>query len=100
MFDWIVNTVSDITGWLGEGIGNLFHWLFSGLDSILVKVIGAFSSFWSLLDSIWDFGIGLVRSVGDLMTVFLPFLPSEVISVISLALLAVAIAGIYKRVKG
>ena len=100
MLSWISNAVGSISSWLGSGVSSFFHWLLSGLETVLIKVIDASSSFWSLLDSIWDFGIGLVRSVGDLMTVFLPFLPSEVTSVISLALLAVAIAGIYKRVKG
>lgn len=100
MFNWINNAVSSIGSWLGSGVGSVFKWLFSGIETILTKVIQAADSLWGLLDAIWDFAVGLIRPVMHLFAVFFPFLPAEVTTVISMALLAAAIAGIYKRVRG
>ena len=100
MLSWIGNAASNIGSWLGSGIGSLFQWLFGGIETILTKVVEALASFWELLDAIWDFTIGLIESLLHLFTVFFPFVPPEVSTVISLALVAVAIIGIYKRVRG
>lgn len=100
MLTWINNAVSSIGSWLGSGAGSVFKWLFSGIATILTKVINAADSLWGLLDAIWNFGVGLVNSVMRLFSAFFPFLPPEVTTVISMALLASAIAGIYKRVRG
>lgn len=100
MLTWINNAVSNISSWFGSGVSSIFKWLFSGIETILTKVINAADSLWGLLDAIWDFGVGLVQSLMHLFSVFFPFLPAEVTVVISMALLASAIAGIYKRVRG
>ena len=100
MLNWINNAVSSIGGWLGSGISSVFKWLFGGIWTILTKVVRAMDSLWGLLDAIWNFGVGLISSIMHLFSVFFPFLPAEVTAVISMALLAAAIAGIYKRVRG
>ena len=100
MLTWINNTVCNISSWLGSGVSSALKWLFSGIETILTKVINAADSLWGLLDAIWDFGVGLVQSLMHLFAVFFPFLPAEVTTVISMALFASAIAGIYKRVWG
>ena len=100
MLNWISNAVGSIGNWLGSGVSSLFKWLFTGIAAILTKVVQAMDSLWSLLDAIWDFAVGLIQSVMRLFGLFFPFLPAEVTAVISMALLAAAIAGIYKRVRG
>ena len=100
MLSWISNAVGDISGWLGEGLGSLFHWLLGGLETILTKIVYALDTFWSLLDAVWDFAVGMINSIMELFDVFFPFMPAEVTTVISLALLAAVIAGLYKRVRG
>lgn len=100
MFEWIGNAAGTIGSWLGSGIGSFFNWLLGGLNVILTKVINAARTFWDLLDSIWGFGVGLVDSILDLFAAFFPFFPPEVATVISLAFIAVLVAGIYKKVSG
>lgn len=100
MLDWISNAVGSIGSWLGSGIGSFFNWLLGGVEVILTKVINAARTFWDLLDSIWGFGVGLVESILELFAAFFPFFPPEVSTVISLAVVAVLVAGIYKKVSG
>ena len=100
MLTWINNVVGSISGWFGSGVSSVFKWLFTGIETILTKVINAADSLWGLLDAIWDFAVGLIQSLMHLFAVFFPFIPAEVTTVISMALLAAAIVGIYKRVRG
>lgn len=100
MLEWIGNAVGSIGSWLGSGIGKFFGWLFGGVEVIVTKVINAARTFWDLLDSIWNFGVGLINSILDLFAAFFPFLPPEVSTVISLAFIAVLVSGIYKKVSG
>lgn len=100
MFEWIGNAVDSIGSWLGSGIGSFFSWLLGGLEVIVTKVINAARTFWDLLDSIWNFGVGLLDSILGLFAAFFPFFPPEVSAVISLAFIAVLVAGIYKKVSG
>ena len=100
MLDWISNAAGSIRSWLGSGLGSFFKWLLGGVEVILTKVINAARTFWELLDSIWNFGVGLIDSLLELFSAFFPFVPPEVSSVISLAFIAVLVAGIYKKVSG
>ena len=100
MFEWISNAAGSIGSWLGSGLGSFFKWLLGGVEVILTKVINAARTFWDLLDSIWSFGVGLIDSLLELFSAFFPFVPPEVSSVISLAFIAVLVAGIYKKVSG
>jgi hypothetical protein len=99
MFSWIGNAVSDISSWLGDGVASLFNWLFGGLQILLTKLIDAFSGFWDVLDSLWEFAIGFKDSVFDLFTAFFPFVPAPVTTVIFAGFVAVLVAGIYKKVR-
>lgn len=100
MFKWIGNAVGNIASWLGDGIGSLFNWLFGGIGIVLTKLIDAANGFWDVLDSLWNFAVGFKDSLFGMFTVFFPFVPESVLAVISLGLLAVLLAGIYKRVRG
>ncbi len=100
MLDWISNAAGSIGSWLGSGIGSFFNWILGGLNIVLTKVIDAARTFWELLDSIWNFGVGLIDSLLELFSAFFPFVPPEVSSAISLAFIAVLVAGIYKKVSG
>jgi len=99
MTNWIENAGGSIGSWLGSGIGSFVKWLFGGLITVLEKVIEAADTFWDVLTSIWDFGVGFVTNIFDLFCVFFPFVPAPVMTVISLGLLAVLIAGIVKKAR-
>ena len=97
MLSWIGNAVSSIASWLGGGISKFFSWLLGGINTVLSKLVEASRVFWDLLDAIWDFLVGFKDS---LLSLFFPWIPAEVTAALSLALLAVVIAGVYKRVRG
>lgn len=100
MFGWIQDTVGNIAGWLGDGIASFFEWLFGGIITIVTKVVDAFNSIFDVLDGLWNFAIGLKDNLFGLVGAFLPFIPAPVLTVISLGLLAVLLAGIVKKVWG
>lgn len=99
MLSWISSAAGSIGSWLGSGLGSFFQWLFGGLETILTKVVRALDTFWDLMDAVWEFATGLIGSIMELFGVFFPFMPPEVVTVISLALLAAAVAGVYKHVR-
>ena len=99
MFGWIKDTVSSITGWLGSGIASLFDWLLGGLADIFTAIVDAANAFWDVLDGLWDFATGFKASLFSLVSAFFPFIPASVMTVISLGLLVVLIAGIVKKVR-
>ena len=100
MSNWLESATGSIGSWLGNGIGSFVKWLFGGLITVLEKVIEAADSFWDVLTSIWNFGVGFITNIFDLFSAFFPFVPAPVMIVINLGLLAVLIAGIIKRKKG
>ena len=99
MFGWIQETVSSIGSWLGDGIGALFDWLLGGIVDIFTKIVEASDSFFDVLESLWNFAVGFKDSIFGLFSAFFPFVPAPVMTVISLGLLAVLIAGIVKKVR-
>lgn len=100
MLSWIGQAVSSIGSWLGSGISSFFSWLLSGFNVVLSKLIDAAGVLWDLLDSLWDFAMGFKDSILDLFSSFFPFVPPEVTFVFSMALVAVVVAGFYKKVRG
>lgn len=100
MLSWIKTTVGSVVGWLGSGIGSLVGWLLGGIATIFTKIFQAANSFWSVLDSLWDFAVGFKDALFGLFTAFFPFVPAPVSTVIGLGLLAVLLAGIVRKVRG
>lgn len=100
MLDWIKNTVGNIIGWTGEGIGKVFGLFFDGIATIVTKVVDAAGGFWDVLDAIWDFAVGFVQSILNLFSAFFPFVPAPVSAVIGMGLTAVVIAGFVKKARG
>lgn len=99
MLTWISSAVGSIGSWLGSGIASLFDWLLGGLVTVFTKIVDAANGFWDVLDSLWNFAVGFKDSIFGLFSVFFPFIPESVMTVISLGLLAVLIAGIVKKVR-
>ena len=100
MFSWISNAVGKVASWLGDGVASFFDWLFNGIGQVLTKLIDAADGFWRVLTSLWNFAVSLKDTVSTLLSTYFPFIPAPVLSVILLGLVAVMIAGIYKKVKG
>lgn len=100
MLNWIGNAAGSIGQWLGDGIGNLFKWLFSGIQTIVMKILDASDGLFSVLDAIWGFAVGFVNNVLRLISAFFPFIPADVVIVISLGLFAIVAIGIYKKARG
>lgn len=94
--EWLGNAISAI----GSGIGSLISWLFSGLISVVSKVIRAVGGIFDLLDAVFDFFFGLKDTVVDLVGVLFPWIPSDVLAAISLGILSIVLAGIVKKVRG
>lgn len=99
MFGWIADTVGSIGEWLGDGIASFFDWLLGGIVTVLTAIVDAAASFFDVLDALWDFAVGFKDNLFGLFTAFFPFVPEAVVTVISLGLLAVLIAGIVKKVR-
>ena len=100
MFGWMQDAAGSIAGWLGEGVASFFEWLFGGLLTIVTKVVNACNNVFDVLDSLWNFAIGLKDNLFGLIGAFFPFVPEAVMTVISLGLLAILLAGIVKKVWG
>lgn len=99
MLSWISNAVSSIGSWLGSGIASLFDWLLGGIAAIFTRIVEAANGFWDVLESLWDFAVGFKDSIFGLFSAYFPFVPEPVMTVISLGLLSVLIAGIVKKVR-
>lgn len=99
MLGWLESAVSGIFSWLGNGLGSFFKWLLDGVVTIFTKVINAADGFLDVLDALWGFAIGFKDDLLILFTTFFPFVPAEVVTVISLGLIAVLIAGFVKKGK-
>lgn len=94
--DWLGSALSG----LGEGLVSILSWLFSGVLSVLAKILRAAGGIFDLLDSLWGFFVSIKDALLGLLTVFFPWVPAEVITVISLGFFAVLLAGIVKKVSG
>lgn len=100
MWDWISGVVYDVGSWLGSGISSLLEWLLGGIATIVTKVVDATDGFFHVLDSIWNFAVGFMESLLTLLSTLLPFIPEPVSAALTMAFLAVLIAGIVKKVRG
>ena len=87
--EWLGNAAQDVFGWLFNGIGTIFGAIFDGLNGIF-----------DVFDSVWGFILGLIDSVVSLVGVALPFVPPEVLTVITAALPVVLVVGIIKLIRG
>lgn len=92
--------LSAALGGLGSGLKAILSWLFSGLISIVTKAIRALDGIFDVLDSLWDFFVSIKDAAIGLMSAFFPWIPAQVMTVISLGFLAVLLAGIVKKVRG
>lgn len=99
MGDWLSRAVSSIGSWLGGGLSSFFNWLLGGIITIVTMIIDAAAGFWDVLEAIWDFAVGFKDSIFDLIGAFFPFIPEPVMTVLSLGLLAILIAGIVRKVR-
>lgn len=96
----MLNWLGDALMGLGEGLASLLSWVFSGLLSVVTKVLSAAGGVFDLLDALWGFFVGIKDSLLGLVAVFFPWIPPEVLTVISLGLFSVLLAGIVKKVRG
>lgn len=100
MWNWITGVVDDVSSWLGSGIASLVEWLLGGIETVVAKVVNAADGFFNVLDSIWNFAVGFMESVLTLLSTLLPFIPEPVSVALTLAFIAVLIAGIVKKARG
>lgn len=96
----MLDFLGDALSGLASGLQSILSWLFSGLISVVTKVIRALDGVFGVLDSLWDFFVSIKDAALGLMTAFFPWIPIEVMTVISLGFLAVLLAGIIKKVRG
>lgn len=96
----MLNWLGDALMGLGEGLASLLSWMFSGLLSVVTKVLSAAGGVFDLLDALWGFFVGIKDSILGLVSVIFPWIPPEVMTVVSLGLFAVLLAGIVKKVRG
>lgn len=94
---WLGNALQDIGSTLGSGVMSLLSWLFSGLLSVATKILVALGGVYDLLDAIIDFFIGVKDSILGLLPVLFPFVPEDVMLVISFGFLAIVLIPIIKR---
>lgn len=99
MDNWLTQAVGNIGSWLGSGLSSFFNWLLGGIITVVTMIIDAASGFWDVLEAIWDFAISFKDSIFDLIGAFFPFIPEPVMTVLSLGLLAILIAGIVRKVR-
>ena len=100
MLTWLGDALRGVTAAFGEGIGSLLSWLLSGLISVITRVINAAGGIFDLLDALFGFFVSIKDTLLGLLSVFFPFIPPEVVSVIGFGLFAVLLAGIVKKVSG
>lgn len=100
MWNWISNAVGSFTDWVGSGFAAVIEWLLGGLVDMFTIIVDAANGIWDVFESIWALGTGFIGSLINLVSVFFPFVPEPVATVIGAGLLAVLIAGIVKKVRG
>lgn len=99
MFNWIGDALKSAASWLGEGVSSILSWLLSGVISVLSKVIDAASGIFDLLDAIWGFVLTIKDLLFGLLPALFPWIPEDVLGVISAGFFAVLIAGFIKLVR-
>lgn len=100
MFAWIGSAIKGVASALGDGIASILSWLLSGVLSVLSKIIRAFGGVFGLLDAIWNFFVGIKDVFLELLGAFFPWIPEDVMTVITLGVGAVLISGLIKAVRG
>lgn len=100
LLGWLGDALKGAISFLGEGVVSILSWLLSGVLSVLTKVLNAAGGIFDLLDAIWGFFVSIKDSILGLLPAFFPWIPAEVMTVITLGLFAVLLAGIVKRVRG
>ena len=99
MFSWVENVGQQFAGWLGSGLGSFFQWIFNGVAEILTKLIDAADGIWGLFDAVWDLFVGFKDLILELLVLFFPFIPPEVMAVISWGMFAGAVFGVIKLIQ-
>lgn len=100
MFKWIGNAIKGVASAVGDGIASILSWLLSGLLSVLSKILRAFGGAFGLLDAIWDFFVEIKDTFIDLLAAFFPWIPEDVLTVLTLGLVAVLLAGVIRAIRG
>ena len=96
MLNWIGSALHG----LGEGISSILAWLFSGVISVITKCLNAAGGIFDLLDALWGFFVSIKDVLIGLLSLFFPWIPPEVLTVVGLGLFAILLAGIVKKVRG
>lgn len=100
MLDWLGSALGNAASALGEGVVSILSWLLSGLISVVTKILDAAGGIFDLLDALWGFFVSIKDSLLGLLPAFFPWIPAEVLTVISLGFFAILLAGIVKKVRG
>ena len=100
MLNWLGDALKGAVSFLGEGVVSILSWLLSGVISVISKILEAGGGIFDVLDALFGFFVSIKDSVLGLIPAFLPWIPAEVVTVISLGLFAVLLAGIVKQVRG
>ena len=96
MLDWLGSALQG----LGEGVVSILSWLFSGVISVITKMLNAAGGIFDLLDALGGFFVSIKDALLGLLPAFFPWIPADVSAVISLGLFAILLAGIVKKVRG
>ena len=94
---WLGNALQDIGSTLGSGVSSLLSWLFSGVLSVVTKILLSLRGVYDLLDAIIDFFVSLKDAILGLLPALFPFIPEDVLAVIGFGLVAVVLIPIIKR---
>lgn len=100
MLNWLSESLQSVGSWLGEGVASILSWILSGLISVVAKILSAAGGIFDLLNAIWDFFVSIKDATLGLLPTFFPWIPAEIMTMISLALIAVLLAAIIKKVRG
>lgn len=100
MLSWLGDAISGIASTLGGGIASLLSWLLSGVIGVISKLLSAAVGIFDVLDALFGFFVSIKDTVLELLGLFFPWIPAEVMTVLSLGFFAVLLAGIVKKVSG
>lgn len=100
MLDWLSDAITGVASFFGQGMASLLSWLLSGIISVITKILSAANGIFDLLDALFGFFVSIKDATLGLITVFFPWIPAEVLTVITLGFFAILLAGIVKKVSG